>query len=79
MARSCQEAGTKVEFTSPSHTRKVVREQTWGRAVRASHNSRELGALLIWGHFFLLILAAVAHPYPKQPDPRAHFFLQWTA
>ena len=24
-------------------------EQTWGRAVRASHNSRELGALLIWG------------------------------
>ena len=26
-------------------------EQTWGRAVRASHNSREFGALLIWGVF----------------------------
>jgi hypothetical protein len=27
-------------------------EQTWGRAVRASHNSREFGALLICGRFF---------------------------
>jgi hypothetical protein len=32
----------------------LEREQTWGRAVRASHNSQELGALLIWGRFLPL-------------------------
>jgi hypothetical protein len=29
----------------------VLLEQTWGRAVRASHNSQEFGALLICGFF----------------------------
>jgi hypothetical protein len=66
MAPSCQDAGTKVEFTSPSHSRNVVREQTWGRAVRASHNSRELGALLIWGQLFN---AHVAADTPSWSEP----------
>jgi hypothetical protein len=42
---------TKVEYTLLKADRIVLREQTWGRAVRASHNSREFGALLIWGVF----------------------------
>ena len=51
MACSCQEIGTKVGFTLLAARRTFLREQTWGRAVRASHNSREFGALLIWGRF----------------------------
>ena len=33
----------------------LVREQFWGRAVRASRNSKEFGALLIWGVVFRLL------------------------
>jgi hypothetical protein len=51
MACSCHDIGTKVGFTLLRVRRTFLREQTWGRAVRASHDSREFGALLIWGCF----------------------------
>jgi hypothetical protein len=44
--------GTNVECTVFWLGRIVLLEQTWGRAVRASHNSREFGALLICGLLF---------------------------
>jgi hypothetical protein len=51
MTCSCYGIGTKVECTLLAVRRNLFREQTWGRAVRASQNSRELGALLICGCF----------------------------
>ncbi len=53
MACSCYMVGTKVECTRLTVSRNLFREQTWGRAVRAPNNSRELGALLICGGCFL--------------------------
>src|ERR1700738_152971 len=52
MACSCQGIGTKVECTLLPLGRIVLGEQPWGRAVRASQNSREFGALLICGRVF---------------------------
>jgi hypothetical protein len=52
MAFSCYEIGTKVEFTVYGVGFIFLLEQTRGRAVRASQNSQEFGALLICGHFF---------------------------
>jgi len=53
LACSCYMISTKVECTLLAVGRNLFREQTWGRAVRAPNNSRELGALLICGGFFL--------------------------
>jgi hypothetical protein len=62
MACSCHEIGTKVGFTHYPERRTFLREQTWGRAVRASYNSQELGTLLIFcGYFsFPVSMAAFA-------------------
>ena len=58
MACSCYMISTKVECTLLAVGRNLFREQTWGRAVRAPNNSRELGALLICGGFFLPVISA---------------------
>jgi len=39
--------GTEVYFPSAKPVSSVIREQFWGRAVRASRDSQESGALLI--------------------------------
>ncbi len=52
MACSCYMISTKVECTLLVVGRNLFREQTWGRAVRAPNNSRELGALLNLWRFF---------------------------
>jgi hypothetical protein len=40
--------GTEVYFPSAKAVISVIREQFWGRAVRASRDSQESGALLIF-------------------------------
>ena len=40
--------GTEVYFPSAKPVSSVIREQFWGRAVRASRDSQESGALLIF-------------------------------
>ena len=51
MALSCYFAGTNVELSCLDFGLTLALEQFWGRAVRASHDSKESGALLIWGEF----------------------------
>ena len=49
-------AGTIVAFTPAIAKAYLVREQFWGRAVRASRDSLESGALLnFWEHFGSLL------------------------
>jgi hypothetical protein len=52
MAESCHPHGTQVSFTAFEQATNVVLEQFWGRAVRASRDLKESGALLIFGGFF---------------------------
>jgi hypothetical protein len=40
-------------------------EQTWGRAVRASHNSQEFGALLIWDRLPQNAAGTLTTPLPR--------------
>ena len=66
MACSCYMVGTKVECTRLTVSRNLFREQTWGRAVRAPNNSRELGgASYLWRLFpsgeFVLPSASLNH------------------
>jgi hypothetical protein len=49
VARSCHTRPSKVAFPSCPGLRILVIEQFWGRAVRASCDSHESGALLILG------------------------------
>src|ERR1700686_1589356 len=69
MARSCQRLGTKVEFTSRGSNRRFASEQTWGRAVRASQNSKEFGALLIWGHICRSFELLASTEKKRKPQP----------
>jgi hypothetical protein len=46
--------GTEVYFTNTGSTSTVAGEQFWGRAVQASRNSKEFGAL------FIVVLDTVA-------------------
>ena len=48
--RPVPRSGTEVYFTKTARGSSLLGEQFWGRAVRASRNSKEFGALLISSH-----------------------------